>query len=101
MGYKKVLTRLAIASFAVALAVKMAGYQELASGLALGGAVGLLDTLIMFVGIQRSLPQGEPEAALKTMKRFRWVRRIIAGALVIVMLKLKYHVFGCMHGGFC
>ena len=42
MGYKKVLTRLAIASFAVALAVKMAGYQELASGLALGGAVGLL-----------------------------------------------------------
>ena len=28
MGYKKVLTRLAIASFAVALAVKMAGYQE-------------------------------------------------------------------------
>ena len=52
MGYKKVLTRLAIASFAVALAVKMAGYQELASGLALGGAVGLLDTLIMFVGIQ-------------------------------------------------
>ena len=33
MGYKKVLTRLAIASFAVALAVKMAGYQELASGL--------------------------------------------------------------------
>lgn len=31
MGYKKVLTRLAIASFAVALAVKMAGYQELAS----------------------------------------------------------------------
>ena len=34
MGYKKVLTRLAIASFAVALAVKMAGYQELASGLA-------------------------------------------------------------------
>ena len=90
MGYKKVLTRLAIASFAVALAVKMAGYQELASGLALGGAVGLLDTLIMFVGIQRSLPQGEPEAALKTMKRFRWVR-------VIVMLKLKYHVFGvCM-----
>ena len=101
MGYKKVLTRLAIASFAVALAVKMAGYQELASGLALGGAVGLLDTLIMFVGIQRSLPQGEPEAALKTMKRFRWVRRIKAGALVggdvIVMLKLKYHVFGvCM-----
>ena len=79
MGYKKVLTRLAIASFAVALAVKMAGYQELASG------------------IQRSLPQGEPEAALKTMKRFRWVRRITAGALVIVMLKLKYHVFGvCM-----
>ena len=73
MGYKKVLTRLAIASFAVALVVKMAGYQELASGLALGGAVGLLDTLIMFVGIQRSLPQGEPEAALKTMKRFRWV----------------------------
>ena len=51
MGYKKVLTRLAIASFAVALAVKMAGYQELASGLALGGAVGLLDTLIMFVGV--------------------------------------------------
>ena len=50
MGYKKVLTRLAIASFAVALAVKMAGYQELASGLALGGAVGLLDTLIMFDG---------------------------------------------------
>lgn len=97
MGYKKVLTRLAIASFAVALAVKMAGYQELASGVALGGAVGLLDTLIMFVGIQRSLPQGEPEAALKTMKRFRWVRRITAGALVIVMLKLKYHVFGvCM-----
>ena len=92
MGYKKVLTRLAIASFAVALAVKMAGYQELASGLALGGAVGLLDTLI-----KRSLPQGEPEAALKTMKRFRWVRRITAGALVIVMLKLKYHVFGvCM-----
>ena len=89
MGYKKVLTRLAIASFAVALAVKMAGYQ--------GIAVGLLDTLIMFVGIQRSLPQGEPEAALKTMKRFRWVRRITAGALVIVMLKLKYHVFGvCM-----
>ena len=42
MGYKKVLTRLAIASFAVALAVKMAGYQELASGLALGGAGGLL-----------------------------------------------------------
>jgi hypothetical protein len=31
------------------------------------------------------------------MKRFRWVRRITAGALVIVMLKLKYHVFGvCM-----
>jgi len=75
MGYKKVLTRLAIASFAVALAVKMAGYQELASGLALGGAVGLLDTLIMFVGIQRSLPQGEPEAALKTMKRFHRMPR--------------------------
>lgn len=50
MGYKKVLTRLAIASFAVALAVKMAGYQELASGLALGGAVGLLDTLLCLWG---------------------------------------------------
>lgn len=40
MGYKKVLTRLAIASFAVALAVKMAGYQELASGLALAVQLG-------------------------------------------------------------
>ena len=69
-GYKKVLARLAVASFAIAFAVKMAGYQELASGLALGGAVGLLDTLIMFLGIQRSLPEGEPEAALKIMKRF-------------------------------
>ena len=96
-GYKKVLARLAVASFAIAFAVKMAGYQELASGLALGGAVGLLDTLIMFLGIQRSLPEGEPEAALKIMKRFRWIRRLAAGILVIVMLKLKYHVLGvCM-----
>ncbi|MFQ9934744.1 MAG: hypothetical protein ACLRXQ_00290 [Phascolarctobacterium faecium] len=43
----------------------MAGYQELASGLALGGAVGLLDTLIMFVGIQRSLPQESQKRRLK------------------------------------
>lgn len=96
-GYKKVLTRLAIAAFAVACLIKVSGYQDLATGVALGGAIGLIDTLIMFLGIQRSLPKGEPEAAMKTMKRFRWIRRILAGVLVIVMLKLKYHVFGvCM-----
>lgn len=97
MGYKKVLTRLAVAAFAVAFGIKLLGYQEMATGVALGGAVGLLDTLIMFLGIQRSLPAGEPEAALKVMKRFRWLRRLTAGVLVVVMLKLKYHVFGvCM-----
>lgn len=97
MGYKKVMTRLAVISFAIALVVKIAGYQDFAEGLALGGMVGLIDTLVMFLGIQRSLPKGEPEAAMKVMKRFRWIRRLTAGILVVVMLKLKFHVLGvCM-----
>ena len=98
MGYKKVLTRLAIASFAVALAVKMAGYQELASGLALGGAVGLLDTLIMFVGIQRSLPQGEPEAALKNHEALSLGQKNNSRCFSYCDVKVEIPCFWCMHG---
>lgn len=98
-GSYKIISRLAVWAVPVVLLALVLGYREFGISLFRGVVVGLLDTLIMFVGIKKALPYvKEPEKGLAIMKRYRWYRIFSASTLVVLMLKLKYPAFGVCVG---
>lgn len=99
-GSVKFLTKItASALFFVAL-ITFLGYDKFAEGLFCGVAAAIIDLIILFTGMKRSLPYvNEPKTGLKIMKRFRWLRVFSAAAFIILMLRMKLHVPGAF-GGF-
>lgn len=95
----KILMRLAICALPFIVLVLMAGYREFGIALFCGVIMGLLDTMIMFAGIKKALPYVDfPEKGLGIMRRYKLYRLFSAGSIIVLMLKLKYPVFGACMG---
>ncbi|MCD8360677.1 MAG: hypothetical protein LUC29_07680 [Acidaminococcaceae bacterium] len=98
-GSAKIIMRLAAWSLPFVVRLLVADYREFAVSLFRGVVLGLLDTLIMFAGIKKALPYVElPAKGLGGMRRYKLYRLLSAGSIVVLMLKLKYHVFGVCVG---
>lgn len=95
----KIIMRLAVWSLPLVVLFLVAGHREFAISLFRGIVMGLLDTLIMFAGIKKALPYAEfPEKGLSIMRRYKLYRLLSSGSIIVLMLKLKYHVFGVCVG---
>ncbi len=98
-GSGKLLLHLALWAVAVLVVVAAAGYREFAVALFRGVVLGLLDTMIMFLGMKKALPYvQEPQKGLAVMRRFRWYRLLAVSVAIILMLKLKFQVLGVIFG---
>ena len=64
-----------------------------------GVVLGIMDTLIMFKGINKALPYVEdPEKGLAIMRRYRWYRLIAVSSIIVLLLKQKANVLGTFFG---
>lgn len=98
-GAHKIIIRQALLGAPFVALTFLLGYKDFALALFRGEVIGLLDSVIMFSGIKKALSYADyPEQGVKIMQRYRWYRIISAGSLIVLMLKLKYHVFGVCVG---
>lgn len=64
-----------------------------------GLILGIMDTLIMFRGINKALPYVDnPEKGLAIMRRYRWYRLIAVSSIIVMLLKQKADVLGAFFG---
>lgn len=64
-----------------------------------GLVLGIMDTLIMFRGINKALPYvDDPEKGLAVMRRYRWYRLIAISSIIVMLLKQKANVLGAFFG---
>lgn len=64
-----------------------------------GVILGIMDTLIMFRGINKALPYVEnPKKGLAIMRRYRWYRLIAVSSIIVMLLKQKAAVLGAFVG---
>ncbi len=97
-GYK-IIVRLFLSALPVALLLKLTGHSEFALSFFRGIVVGVLDTAIMFTGMKRALPyEKEPRKGLNIMSRYYVYRIASAGSIFVLMLRMKYPVFGASLG---
>lgn len=92
-GYK-VVAKLFISAMPLVI---LAGFIDYAFSVSLfrGVVIGVLDTVIMFHGMKRALPYvKEPQKGISIMGRYRIYRLMSAGSIFVLMLRLKYPVFG-------
>ncbi|CAK7005077.1 hypothetical protein [uncultured Phascolarctobacterium sp.] len=95
----KIIMRLAVWAAPVVLLALGLGYHEFGISLFRGVVMGLLDTMIMFAGIKKALPYvAFPSKGLGVMRRYKLYRLLSAGSIILLMLKLKYPVFGVCVG---
>ena len=64
-----------------------------------GLILGVMDTLIMFRGINKALPHVKnPEKGLAIMRRYRWYRLIAVSSVIVLLLKQNAEVLGAFFG---
>ena len=64
-----------------------------------GVVLGIMDTLIMFRGINKALPYvDKPEKGLAIMRRYRWYRLIAVSTIIVLLLKRNAEVLGAFFG---
>lgn len=88
------IIRTALCVLVLAVITRLAGLDEISTGLFRGMVVGALDMVIMCSGARKALAfKDDPERGVKLLKRYRYYRIFAAGSLFVAMLKMKYHVF--------
>ncbi len=93
-GGTPVIIRTALCVLVLAVITRLAGRDEISTGLFRGMVVGALDMVIMCSGARKALAfKDDPERGVKLLKRYRYYRIFAAGSLFVAMLKMKYHVF--------
>ena len=97
-GYK-VIYRLFVWSVPLVLLLFTFGNHDFAVSFFRGVVIGLLDTVVMFHGMKQALPYVDtPRKGVKVMRRYRYYRLGIAGSIFVLMLRMKYPVFGASLG---
>lgn len=97
-GYK-VIARLFISAMPLVIAAELLIGHAFGLSLFRGVVIGVLDTIIMFHGMKRALPYVKnPQKGISIMGRYRIYRLLSAGSIFVLMLKLKYPVFGASLG---
>ena len=96
-GGDKVIYRLFV--WSVPLVLLLFGNHDFAVSFFRGVVIGLLDTVVMFHGMKQALPYVDtPRKGVKVMRRYRYYRLGIAGSIFVLMLRMKYPVFGASLG---
>lgn len=98
-GSGKFIARVAVFPLIIAAAAAVSGHGDVATGLFRGTVLGVLDLLILFAGMKKSLPYAdEPEKGVKIMRRYRYYRLIAIASIIILMLRMKFPVFNVFLG---
>lgn len=64
-----------------------------------GLILGIMDTLIMFRGINKALPYVDnPHKGLAVMRRYRWYRLAAVASIIVLLLKQNADVLGAFFG---
>ncbi|MCQ2374136.1 MAG: hypothetical protein MJ050_08665 [Phascolarctobacterium sp.] len=64
-----------------------------------GTVLGIMDTLIMFRGINKALPYADnPQKGLAVMRRYRWYRLIAVSSIIVMLLKQNAEMLGAFFG---
>lgn len=97
-GYK-VIFRLFLWSVPLVLILFIFGNHDFAVSFFRGVVIGVMDTVVMFHGMKQALPYvGTPRKGVKIMRRYRYYRLGLAGSIFVLMLRMKYPVFGASLG---
>ena len=97
-GYK-VIGRLFVSAMPLVIAAALLVGHDFSVSLFRGVVIGVLDTVIMFHGMKRALPYVKnPQKGISIMGRYRIYRLMSAGSIFVLMLRMKYPVFGASLG---
>lgn len=97
-GYK-VIGRLFVSAMPLVIAAALLVGHDFSVSLFRGVVIGVLDTVIMFHGMKRALPYVKnPQKGISIMGRYRIYRLLSAGSIFVLMLRMKYPVFGASLG---
>jgi hypothetical protein len=67
--------------------------REIGLGLFRGGVLGILDAMIMLLGVRKALPYVEtPKKGIKVMRRYGTYRLLAIASIVVLLLKQGFNV---------
>jgi len=85
-GYTKIALLPAALGLPIVFFLWFCGKRDWAVGLAFGLLLGFLDNLIMLMGVKKAMPYADdPKKGFKIQRRYRWMRIISAGTLIILL----------------
>lgn len=92
-GYTKIALLPAALGLPIVFFLWFCGKRDWAVGLAFGLLLGFLDNLIMLMGVKKAMPYADdPKKGFKIQRRYRWMRIISAGTLIILLSRQGYNV---------
>ncbi len=98
-GSGKFIARVAFFSLIFVVAAAVAGQGSMAVGLFRGIVLGVLDLIILFAGMKKSLAYADaPEKGVKIVRRHRYYSLIIIASVIVLMLRMKFPVFDVFLG---
>ena len=92
-SYREFLLLPSLAGFILAIVAGVFLSREIGLALFRGGVLGVLDAMLMLIGVRRALPYvATPKKGVRVMRRYGIYRLIAVASIVILLLKQGFNV---------
>lgn len=98
-SYRKFLLVPFLAGFILAAAAGVFYGRNIGLGLFRGGVLGVLDAMLMLLGVRKAQPYvAEPKKGVRVMRRYGTYRLLAIASIVVLLLKQGFNVVFVLGG---